>query len=363
VVYNYNYVCANFFKTRLRNMAAPPSDAALGGSHASWQALLSLACGCDGRSTWELLAPVDAAAPGVRVARIQGSGLGVVATRPFEAGERVAAEAPLLRWPDATSGAPGASWPALERAARALPQPERGRFFGLEDAHARADGAPPTARGIWRSNAYATEDMLHAGGGAAAAAGGRSAVFALLCRVNHACVPNCHVGWSAPLGAQTLHAVRPIGAGEEVTVLYVGGAKSGDRRTRRAALRANYRFECACATCMLEGDALERSERRQARIAHIHRSLSASSAVQLLAAVEEQCSLLAEEGLPLVWAKAGLLLATIELQRSGETRAAAKLAARGAESARLALGEDSSVFERFTTLAKAFDTSLSASRP
>ena len=45
-----------------------------------------------------------------------------------------------------------------------------------------------------------------------------SAVFADNCRLNHSCLPNAHLAWNARLGRQTLHALRDIELGEEVTV-------------------------------------------------------------------------------------------------------------------------------------------------
>eukprot|EP00966_Prymnesium_polylepis_P158186 3656174-Prymnesium_polylepis.1 len=62
--------------------------------------------------------------------------------------------------------------------------------------------------------------------------------------------------------------------------------------------------------------------------------------------------------MPLVWAKAGLFLAIVQLKSQGELDRAAALAVRGAESACDALGDDSSVFLKFSSLAEAFGRPL-----
>ena len=53
-----------------------------------------------------------------------------------------------------------------------------------------------------------------------------------------------------------------------------------------------------------------------------------------------------------------MLLAIVHLKETGEPRAAARWARRGAESARLALGEDSSAFLKFSSLAEHFEGAL-----
>ena len=78
---------------------------------------------------------------------------------------------------------------------------------------------------------------------------------------------------------------------------------------RRALLREKYLFECECDVCLLEGKALERSEARQSRLAAIHKELPACPPDRLLPLVDEQIVLMREEGVPLVWAKAGMCAA------------------------------------------------------
>ena len=74
----------------------------------------------------------------------------------------------------------------------------------------------------------------------------------------------------------------------------------------------------------LKGAQLQHSEMRQRRMAKIHHLL-AGSPKRLSTLVDEHLRLMDEEGLPLVWGKAGIILAVVELHERGEMRAAAEL--------------------------------------
>ena len=179
----------------------------------------------------------------------------------------------------------------------------------------------------------------------------RAGVFATVARINHGCVPSCFVAWNAALGQQTVHAVRPVAPGEELTIAYIAGAESGVRSERQALLQHKWGFECRCDTCRLDGSARERSDKRQARLAEIHRGLPRWPVDEkLVAAVEEQLRLMEKEGLPAVYAKAGLLLAVVACVQRGELRAAATWVECGLECTRVALGEDSGAYRRFKGL-------------
>ena len=308
----------------------------------------------DGRTQWELLDPVETASLGLDIRALPGKGLGVVVTRPggFQRGCRILCEAPLVAWQSSPGSSGTHDWSALDAVVGTLSEPRRRDFYGLCDKHAD-HGEGKTAQGIWNSNSFPTEDII--GDGLSAATDGvvRSAVYRVCSRINHACHPNCFAGWSAALGKQTVHALRDIAQGDELSVAYVGGAEAGVRESRRVLLRDKYGFECSCDACRLEGSALARSEARQTRIHEIHRMLDRSPA-NLVELVAEHTRLMREEGLPLIWGRAGIILALVELKNRAELRAAAELAAVGADCALVALGEDSSVFRRFDGLRQAF---------
>jgi hypothetical protein len=86
-------------------------------------------------------------------------------------------------------------------------------------------------------------------------------------------------------------------------------------------------------------------------------SPSATTGPSVAERAEELLRLMHEEGVPQVMAKGGLFLAIVALVRQGEASEAARLACKGAECARVALGDDSAVYLKFDQLANAISSS------
>ena len=140
------------------------------------------------------------------VEAIEGKGYGVVATSAIQAGERLLAERPLAT---CTKYGTLQDNRVFAKTVNALGSVDRKAFFELSQSE-RLYGARKTAEGVWRSNAYPLRE--HPDGRKEAA------VYAYCCRINHACMPNVHIAWSESISMQTVHAIRPIAAGEEITV-------------------------------------------------------------------------------------------------------------------------------------------------
>lgn len=301
----------------------------------------------DGR-TWWTFAPCSSRLPAsnaLAVRALPGRGLGCVALRAIAPGERILAEVPLVFWAS-RRGDKADDFAQLDALVEALDPEARESFFALADSFG---GRGKTAAGIWNTSSFVTQDYFSSGGVNDGVH--RAAVFRICSRFNHACHPNCFVAWSGALGQQTVHAIRPIDAGTELTIAYMAGAEAGARASRRALLEQKYFFTCACSTCMLEGIELERSDARHARLVEIHRQLEAEGcSARVVSLVEEQLRLMREEGVPLILGKAGWLLAVVQLAQAGEARAAATWAKVGASAARLAMGEDSSAYQTFAGL-------------
>mmetsp|Transcript_130134 Transcript_130134/g.417590 ORF Transcript_130134/g.417590 Transcript_130134/m.417590 type:complete len:541 (+) Transcript_130134:51-1673(+) len=70
------------------------------------------------------------------------------------------------------------------------------------------------------------------------------------CSMNHSCLPNALLGPGAKKGTIEVRTLRPIGAGEEVTISYID-EQSLFRPVadRRAALSRRRQFACACDRC------------------------------------------------------------------------------------------------------------------
>ena len=113
-------------------------------------------------------------------------------------------------------------------------------------------------------------------------------------RINHSCLPNVHHCWNDFLGAETVHAVRDILAGEEILTTYIKICE--DRTLRRQHLEI-YGFQCNCPCCDSSSSFGKASEKRRKRLLQIDRKWSQlRNTRQKLAVVMESLDLLKEEG-------------------------------------------------------------------
>lgn len=74
-------------------------------------------------------------------------------------------------------------------------------------------------------------------------------IFHRASRINHECQSNTHTSWNDVDGRYTVHAVRGIAKGEEITMEYL--IPYIPRHGRQAALRETYDFACTCRLCTL----------------------------------------------------------------------------------------------------------------
>lgn len=343
-----------------------------------------------------------AAAGPIDVRWIRGRGYGVVATRDLQAGERVLAERPLAAWRLATTRDGRGDVAQLDGVVSALSGEASEAFWNLVDVHGpglRFDGAEgkiseqstsvvdgggfeeKSAAGVWASNAF----LLEASDCFSAAAdddddddeGERerataSGVFATCSRLNHACAPNCYAAWNPELGVQTLHALRDLPRGTELTIAYLGGAAwDSTRAHRQAQLLRKYRFVCDCAQCGLSGAALAASETRRRVMLQIREEvLEAAPAATAAAAhadvprrVAQLCELSEAEGLPAVWQRSAVIAAMRHAKEAGDAKSALAWAEAGARSARVALGADAPTTLKFEAVVKAWTSAIAAGAP
>jgi len=93
---------------------------------------------------------------------------------------------------------------------------------------------------IFRSNAFALghDSKIH------------QAVFPLISRINHSCVPNSQGNFHETLGKFNIHATRDIDIGEELTLNYLQ-ERGSLQASRQSRLLAGYGFNCDCPACDL----------------------------------------------------------------------------------------------------------------
>jgi SET domain-containing protein len=68
--------------------------------------------------------------------------------------------------------------------------------------------------------------------------------YSTICLVNHSCLPNAHNSWNSDAKWETIHAIRYIKPGEEITISYDKGGSSDFRRTY---LKDALGFDCNCS--------------------------------------------------------------------------------------------------------------------
>ncbi|KAK8135533.1 hypothetical protein PG984_003473 [Apiospora sp. TS-2023a] len=175
---------------------------------------------------------------------IPDRGKGLVARCNIKRGTRILCEKPLFvvanMQPEVLNG-------IVASKLRSMSKEQQTQFLSL---HNNFPGKHAFA-GIVRTNALPC--------GPGAATGG---VYPEICLINHSCRPNCHNSWNEAIdgGQETIHAIRDILAGEELTISY---DKGGPAQVRKAHLKTAFGFDCTCDLCSLPAAELQASDARR----------------------------------------------------------------------------------------------------
>lgn len=134
---------------------------------------------------------------------------------------------------------------------KALSKIEQRQFLSL---HNNFPGKYPFS-GIVKTNALPCGPQSPIGG-----------VYPTICLINHSCLPNAHNCWNSEINCETIHAIRDIKSGEEITISYDKGDPS---EPRRANLKQAFGFDCNCALCSLPPPDLQISDARRLQIQNL----------------------------------------------------------------------------------------------
>ncbi|KAI0878083.1 hypothetical protein GGS24DRAFT_487408 [Hypoxylon argillaceum] len=176
---------------------------------------------------------------------IPGKGKGLVARCNIGSGTRILCEAPFLVFP---SISPEELHKNVAARLTTLSKEKQRQFLSL---HNNFRGRYAFA-GILRTNALPCGPGSSTGG-----------IYLEICRINHSCLPNCHNSWNTETQHETIHAIRDILAGEEITISYEQGDPTPARHEH---LRTNFGFNCQCELCSLPHEELQASDRRRRQI-------------------------------------------------------------------------------------------------
>lgn len=189
---------------------------------------------------------------------VPGKGKGLVATINVPQGTRILCEEAVIQIPHNHDQL---GCKKLQRYVRqqvnALTEQQRLEFLSLHNIYPYKN---PTEQyiGIIRTNALPIEDGETGGG-----------IFLEASRINHACDNNAQQSWNDNIKRHTVHALRDINEGEEITVYYL--AVHNSRQARQEALRAKFKFSCSCRICSFPPNQIQRNDEILEEIDHLDR--------------------------------------------------------------------------------------------
>lgn len=203
----------------------------------------------------------DSDSPVWRLESIPGKGKGLIATRDISPGTLILSEPPLITTDVIQSIE--TTEQDLARALKALPKDSQRAYLSL---HNNYPGKNPLSN-IVRSNGYPLGPNSDVGG-----------VFPTVSRINHSCRPNAKHSWNPSLRQQTVYALRPIPAGDELSLSYLQG---GTSEQRQQELQSAFGFTCRCEVCALPAAALRESDARLRRAQKLHDAIGDARACRL----------------------------------------------------------------------------------
>lgn len=182
-----------------------------------------------------------------RVVSIPGKGKGVVALVDIAKGARILAEGPLFTLPKHGFVAQCERMIAAELGL--LKRDQVREYLELHNCFEEHD----RLFGIFKTN-----------GLPASSDGERGGLFLQASLFNHDCKPKARSHWNENIKMLTIHAIRNIRPGEEITISYTGDI--APFLERQSALWDLFRFKCTCSLCALPPALRTQSDNRMADI-------------------------------------------------------------------------------------------------
>ncbi|KAG6026471.1 hypothetical protein E4U19_002596 [Claviceps sp. Clav32 group G5] len=140
-----------------------------------------------------------------------------------------------------------------------LSNDQRHAFLSMHNLYPFNDTAEQYL-GIFRTNSFPTEESPD-----------KAAIFLEASRINHDCDNNAIHNWNEKINRHTVHAMRDIKVGEEITLSYVFYLES--RETRQKTLKESFKFACLCRLCSLPTDQSQERDRKLAQIVYTNQLL------------------------------------------------------------------------------------------
>ena len=180
---------------------------------------------------------------------VPGKGKGLIARFNIARGKRILHEKPLFTSPNLSPISVMESSVATKL--KTLTKAEQRQFLSL---HNNFPGRHPFS-GIVKTNALPCGPDSTVGG-----------IYPTICLINHSCLPNAHNNWNNDTKCETIHAIRDIKSGEEITISY---GRAGPFDSRRTHLKEAFGFGCDCSLCSLPLPERQVSDARRLQIEHL----------------------------------------------------------------------------------------------
>lgn len=184
---------------------------------------------------------------------VPGKGQGAIASSSIPKGTRILAESPIFKVPRDTTNCEFLTQ-LIAKDLKALDKNTQRAFFTLHNASRGQDQNP--VLGIARTNALPLGSGAEEGG-----------IFLEASRFNHSCRHNAQNTWNANLNQLTIHVLKDIEEGEELTICYFDGFKTYSER--QTLLRDSFNFECTCGLCTSSPVQRQESDRRLREMAQL----------------------------------------------------------------------------------------------
>ncbi|KAB8240515.1 hypothetical protein BDV35DRAFT_118881 [Aspergillus flavus] len=191
---------------------------------------------------------------------IAGKGKGLVAAERIVKGTRLLSEAPIFRVHRGISNMKTLEG-VVENEVQRLTTGQKAAFFDLTNIYG---GDHSESLGIARTNVLPLVGSDDASGG----------LFLDASRINHSCRHNAQNTWNENIGELTVHALRDIDPGQEITISYLTSTSEFAERQRH--LEEKFKFKCKCELCSLPVVKRELSDKRLTNIQGIDRFIGAA---------------------------------------------------------------------------------------
>ncbi|PMD28000.1 hypothetical protein NA56DRAFT_560672 [Hyaloscypha hepaticicola] len=177
---------------------------------------------------------------------VPGKGKGLVAMRKISKGTRILSEEAVITIEEQVRG--NRLQASICQQVETLSEHQRQAFLSMHNIYPFENDSEQYL-GIFQTNSLPAELI-----------GEKWAIFLEACRINHACDNNAQKNWNEKIRRHTVHALRDIEKGEEITITYLSPLKN--RKTRQKALQEKFAFTCSCRLCCLPPDQSHESDRR-----------------------------------------------------------------------------------------------------